>query len=183
MADASGAAWSDFAVAMAGAAAALAGLVMVAISVNIKEILALPSLPARAAAAVGSLVLVVVTSGLLLVPAQPEAALGAEILGATAGAAWLHAVSLRQTMRLTSRPRSARVLSAPIAAAQLLPLFIGAGLLLVSGLGLFDSAPAGAALSGAALSGAALYWVAAGLVLTVIGSMLDAWVLMVEILR
>ena len=28
-----------------------------------------------------------------------------------------------------------------------------------------------------------LYWVAAGLVLTVAGSMLDAWVLMVEILR
>ena len=53
--------WSEFAAAAAGAAAALAGLVMVAISVNIREILTLPGLPARAAAAVGSLVRVLMT--------------------------------------------------------------------------------------------------------------------------
>ena len=43
--------WSEFAVAAAGATAALAGLVIVGISVNIKEILAFPGLTARAAAA------------------------------------------------------------------------------------------------------------------------------------
>lgn len=156
--------WSEFAVATAGAAAALAGLVMVAISVNIREILTSAGLPARAAAAVGSLVLVVVSSMLLLIPGQAAFALGVEVLIATLGAVWLHAVSLKQITRQASRPRPARALSFPLAAAQLLPLIVGA-LLLMAG------------------NDIALYWVAAGLVLTVIGSMLDAWVLMVEILR
>ena len=156
--------WPEFAVATAGAAAALAGLVMVAVSVNIREILDLPGVPARAAAAVGSLVLVVVVSVLLLIPGQPGAMLGVELLLATLGAVWLHLVSLSTLVRQASRPRSARVLSFPLAAVQRVPLIVGGMLLLAGG-------------------GGALYWVAAGLVITVIGSMLDAWVLMVEILR
>lgn len=156
--------WSEFAVATAGAAAALAGLVMVAVSVNIREILVLPGVPSRAAAAVGSLVLVVVTSVLILVPAQPTTALGIELLAVTLAAVWLHVVSLRQIVSQKARPRSARRLSIPLAAVQLVPLIIGAVLILADSPG-------------------ALYWIAAGLLLTVIGSMFDAWVLMVEILR
>ena len=55
--------WGDFYVAIGGAGAALAGLVMVGISVSLTEILADHSLPARAAAAIGSLILVVVVAG------------------------------------------------------------------------------------------------------------------------
>jgi hypothetical protein len=164
MTDSVTAGWSDFAVATAGAAAALAGLVMVAISVNIRAILDLPGVPARAAAAVGSLVLVVVTSLLLLIPGQPVTALGTEVLLATLAALWLHVVSLNQITLQSARPRSARVLSVPLAAAQLLPQAVGGILLVLAADG-------------------ALAWLAAGLVLTVLGSMLDAWVLMVEILR
>ena len=160
--------WTDFALATAGAAAALAGLVMVAISVNIRQILGLAGVSARAAAAIGSLVLVVVSSALLLIPGQPGSVLGVELLAAAAGAVALHGVSLNQIMRQATRPRTARLLSLPIAAAQLVPLIVGALILVFGGTG----SPA-----------AALYWVAAGLILTVIGSMLDAWVLMVEILR
>lgn len=47
--------WHDFFVAMAGGSAALAGLVMVALSVTVKAILALPWLPARAGAAVAAM--------------------------------------------------------------------------------------------------------------------------------
>jgi hypothetical protein len=158
--------WSDFAVAMAGAAAALAGLVMVAISVNIKEILALPGITARAAAAVGSLVLVVVTAGLLLVPGQPAPALGVELLVPAVLAISLHTVSLVKRMRQPAGPRVSRGIAVPVAIVQLFPVVLGAVLLTF-----FDGA------------GGALYWVAAGLLLTVAGSMLDAWVLMVEILR
>jgi hypothetical protein len=158
--------WSDFAVAIAGAAAALAGLVMVAISVNIKEILALPGVTARAAAAVGSLVLVVVTAGLLLVPGQPAPALGVELLVPAALAITLHCVSLVKRMRQAAAPRFSRGIAIPVALAQLLPVVWGALLLIGAGDG-----------------GGGLYWVAAGLLLTVAGSMLDAWVLMVEILR
>ena len=46
------AAWRDFFTACAGASAALAGLIFVALSVNIGEILKFEHLPARAAAAI-----------------------------------------------------------------------------------------------------------------------------------
>jgi hypothetical protein len=42
-------AWFDFGVGIVGAAAALAGLLFVAISINIELILAIPTLPSRAA--------------------------------------------------------------------------------------------------------------------------------------
>lgn len=156
--------WAEFSVATAGAGAALAGLVMVVISVNVREILASPSLPARAGAAVGSLVLVVVTALLLLLPGQSAEVLGAEILLAALAAIVLHARSLWQSLQQRARPLSARITAIPLAAVQLLPIAIGAVLMMLG-------------------NPVALYWVAIGLVLTIIGSMLDSWVLMVEILR
>ncbi|MFH5822688.1 hypothetical protein [Georgenia sp. AZ-5] len=164
MAVAPTAGWEDFFVAMAGGSAALAGLVMVAISVNIKAILSFPSLPARAGAAVGSLVLVVVVSGVALIPEQPAALLGAEVLACAAVATLLHVVYLRQSARLTEVALLGRILRVPLVLLQLVPLLVGAAVLLAG-------------------SGAGLAWVAGGVVLTIIGSMLDAWVLMVEILR
>jgi hypothetical protein len=55
-------AWKDLLVATAGASAALAGLVTVAIATNIGEILKFPWLPSRAATSIGLLVLVLVVS-------------------------------------------------------------------------------------------------------------------------
>jgi hypothetical protein len=49
--------WSEFFVATAGAAAALAGLIIVAMSVNIQTILNIPSMTSRAAATIASLIL------------------------------------------------------------------------------------------------------------------------------
>jgi modulator of FtsH protease len=162
--DALAAGWGEFYVATAGAGAALAGLVMVAISVNIKEILALRSLPSRAGAAVGSLILVVVTGGVGLIPQQSAAALGTEILIGTLLAGVLHAVSLSQNRHDDGSPRINRVMRPMMAVLQLGPLLVGAISLIVG-------------------ADAGLYWIAAGIILTLIGSMLDAWVLMVEILR
>lgn len=62
--------WHDFFVAMAGAGAALAGLIIVTMSVTIKEILAATTLPSRAAATIAALVLVVIVSGMILIPGQ-----------------------------------------------------------------------------------------------------------------
>jgi hypothetical protein len=164
MSEALTAGWGEFYVALAGAAAALAGLVMVAISVNIKEIIAGPTLPARAAAAVGSLVLVVVIAAVGLIPDQAAVALGIEILLGTLVASLLHLRSLRHVLVSGGASRANRIARIPLTLVQLLPLVIGA-VLLIGGV------PAG------------LAWIAAGILLTVIGSMLDAWVLMVEILR
>lgn len=158
-------AWGDFAVAMAGAAAALAGLVMVAISVNIKEILAFRGLTARAASAIGSLVLVVVMAALILLPGQPAPILGAEVLVAVVPVIVLQVVSLHRRTHQSDSAGHSLALYVPLVTLQLAPVIGGALLLLLAG------------------DGAGLYWLAAGMVLTVVGSMLDAWVLMVEILR
>ena len=60
--------WHDLFVAEAGAAAALAGLLFVAISINLKQILAFHTLPIRAASSLVALVVALVISTLVLVP-------------------------------------------------------------------------------------------------------------------
>jgi hypothetical protein len=72
--------WSDFFVAVAGASAALAGLVFVAVSINVDRILGLPGLPDRALATVMLLLSVVLVSLLALIPGQSRGALAAELL-------------------------------------------------------------------------------------------------------
>jgi hypothetical protein len=54
--------WGEFLVATAGAAAALAGLIIVAMSVHIKTILNIPGMTFRAAAPIASLILSVVSA-------------------------------------------------------------------------------------------------------------------------
>ena len=73
--------WSDLFVATAGASAALAGLVFVAVSINIDRILALDGLPERALETVLMLLNVVLLSIIALIPGQGHVALGAELLG------------------------------------------------------------------------------------------------------
>ena len=70
--------WTNFFLAAASASAALAGLVIVAVSVNITRILQFPQLPTRAAATVVNLILILVSSMATLVP-QPARVMGFEI--------------------------------------------------------------------------------------------------------
>jgi hypothetical protein len=80
MESAAGAGWADFNVAMAGAWAALAGLIIVAISVNLEPLLQGKTLPSRAAASIATLVLAISAACLGLMPAQPVWLLGLEIV-------------------------------------------------------------------------------------------------------
>ena len=74
------AAWTAFFTAITGAAAALAGLLFVAVSINLDNILkGQAMLPARAPETLATLVFVVMSSALSLVPQDIEL-LGAEIL-------------------------------------------------------------------------------------------------------
>jgi hypothetical protein len=73
--------WTEFFTASAGAAAALAGLVFVAGSINVERILQFKGLPERALATVLLLLCVVLVSLIGLIPGQGQRALAAELLG------------------------------------------------------------------------------------------------------
>ena len=89
-------AWSNFFLGELGAAAALAGLLFVSVSVNQERILSLGRMADRGLEALGLLFLVLVVVSLPLVPGQPLRLLGAEILGVATitlpGAGPLHLV-------------------------------------------------------------------------------------------
>jgi len=158
--------WADFFIAAAGAAAALAGLVIVALSVNINQILKYSHLPARAGATISTLILVLVCSMAVLIH-QNTAALGVEVLVfGTCG--WVLQVwSARKGAAASAefgRPRHESVLDVSMGQIQALP-FMVAGIALLTG------------------HEGGFYWMAAGVIAVFILSVLNAWVLLVEILR
>lgn len=162
--DAAATGWSEFFVAMAGATAALAGLIIVGMSVNIEKILQSRSIPARAAAAIGALTLAVATSCLGLVPSQPVWLFGLEVL-AGAVALWaLWAATLRAVLAdaAPGRPAAPRYVIAAVAPV----LFSAAGGLLLAG-----------------STAAGLGWLAAASVVSIVAGVLFAWIALVEILR
>jgi len=157
--------WGNFFVAEVGAAAALAGLVAVAISINLARILAFPQLPARAAEALAALTAIFVLASLGLLPGQGQAWFGAETV--VIGFASL-AISTRAQFNAWRQSGGAslgkRVARAAVTAVSLGALIVG-GALLIGG------DPVG------------LYAIAVGVILTLVSGVWNAWVLLVEILR
>jgi hypothetical protein len=155
--------WSDLFVATTGASAALAGLVFVAVSINIERILKFEGLPERALETVLLLLGALVVSIVGLVPGQSRVALGAELLVVSLILGFAIArLPTRQTGRQETR---GRLLGRwVIRAGGTVPLVVG-GASVIAG------------------SGGGLYWIAAGIVLALIGAIGNAWVLLVEILR
>lgn len=150
-----------------GRGAALAGLVIVAVSVNVTTIISIPGMAARAGATIASLVLIVIVSALGLIPAQSITAFGIESLLATLVALVVVLHSAIGMARARAQGRRAGVETAAKSALQLGPAlaFTVGSLLLVAG------------------TDSGLGWIAAGVVLAVAGCVVDAWVVLVEILR
>jgi hypothetical protein len=157
--------WHDFGVAAAGSSAALAGLVFVAVSINLDRILAYPWLPDRVGETVVLLVAVLVESLLLLAPGQSRIALGLEVV-AIGGAAWaavtaVHVRLRRHRAHTTPLQRRIRIVAGQL--ASLPALVSGASLLLHAGGG--------------------LYWLFAGIALSMLAAVFNAWVLLIEVVR
>ena len=72
--------WGELFLADAGASAALAGLLFVAVSINLDRIIALRGLPGAALGAIALLVAVLLVSTFGLVPGQPRWLLAGEVL-------------------------------------------------------------------------------------------------------
>lgn len=153
--------WSDLFVAAAGATAALAGLVFVAISINLDRILELDGVPELGLATILLLVGALTVSLFGLIPGQSQRTFGFELLG--------QSVLFSLAIGLFSA-RSLVAAGAHFSSRVVLPLFgtipfvIGA-VLMVAG------------------AGSGIYWAFAGLVGAILAAVLNAWILLVEILR
>lgn len=156
--------WSEFNVAMAGATAALAGLVIVAASVNIAEIVKSRTLTARLLAGIAALLLALSVSALGLVPGIDEAWFGAMtvVVALLASVFQVHATRL---IAIDSRPEDrARPLKYLVGFLPILAY-------LVAGALVWAGHPAG------------LYVAAAGCLLAILSAVVVSWVALVEVLR
>jgi hypothetical protein len=157
-------AWTEFNVAMAGATAALAGLVIVAASVNIAEIVKSNSITARLAAAIATLVLAIGSSGLGLVPGISLLWYGSILTVATLIAAVFQVHAARVVIANRDHRNRVRFLKGSIGGLPLLA-YLAAGILLMLG------------------SSAGLPLAAAGCLTAIAIAIVISWVALVEVLR
>jgi modulator of FtsH protease len=158
--------WIPYFSAIASAAAALTGLIFVAVSINLSPILKQPWLTDRAAESLMQLMGALILATLVLIPQQPLAALGLEVL-VTAALLWLIQTWL-QVQYLRARlghPLHWSVVRVVQTQLAYVPLFVGGTLLLLSA------------------QRAGFYCMVGGVTLSIRAGVCNAWVLLVEILR
>jgi hypothetical protein len=157
--------WEPFFTAIVAVAATLSGLLFVAVSINLHHILKVGRfLPARAAETLATLLLVVASSALALVP-QGIRLVGAEILIIVVPMLTITVWSqFNQRRRNRKDPMLWTVSRMVSTALATVPCTI-AGISLV------------------AEWGGGLYWLVPAALLGIVGAVYNAWVLLVEIVR
>jgi hypothetical protein len=156
--------WSDFAVMLGGAFAALAGLLFVAVSINVREIVGTAGLPARALQTLVLFTTPLVAAIVLLVPDQSRRLVGAELLVAAVVVGVVLARQHRRSRSDFQAPFGSRFFR-----------------VLVDGVVFAALGAAGATLIAGA--GGGLYWLVPATLAALAGGLTNAWVLLVEILR
>jgi modulator of FtsH protease len=162
--------WTDFAVAQVGASAALLGLVFVGMSINLKEFVGTPSLVNRALEAILLLASVLVTATAVLVPDQSHQAVGIELVVVGAFTAWVGGrlqvgTGAEVVARGDRGPTRASVVFRRLLGLGSAALAVVAGILLLAEVG------------------GGLYWWPVAIVTAYVAALVNAWVLLVEILR
>lgn len=148
----------------AGVAATLAGLIFVAVSLNLEKILAY-GVVGRAAEAMVLLAGVLLIASVALAPGQSDRILGEELLAISAPL-WLVPVVI-QCVHLRRRGRhNWWWLAMRFAICQLATVPF-----LICGVWLLNGAPG------------ALYWLIPGCAFSMVGGLTSVWVLLIEILR
>lgn len=157
--------WAPAFTAIAGSSAALTGLLFVALSINLKQVIAGPGLVGRAIEVLILLTTVLIVSTLLLMPAQPAGAVASEVLSVAILAdvllTYIHVRAPRRLLQVTAPLFAMRVLG-----AQIGPIF-----LIIGGVSLL------------AQNGGGLYWIVPAMVASMIAAIVGAWVMLVEIVR
>jgi len=157
--------WANFFVAEVGASAALTGLVVVAISINLSRILSTRHLPGRSAEALFILAGVLVVTSAGLIPNQSAALFGAETLAVGLVMFLVPlALQVRSFEPDPAIPGPRRYARIAVSAAASLPMVV-AGLALLAG------------------QARGLYWIAAGVIVSLLAGVFTAWVLLIEIMR
>ncbi len=156
--------WESFFVAQAGAAAALAGLVFVALSINLAQILDQPGLPGRAAEAISLMVTPVFTALVALIPGQSLREVGIELFVVALLAFALVTSLVYSALSVTLKRPRRELMTRPLAVLSVVPALVG-GVLLITG------------------SDSGFYWLALSTFMCLATGITDAWVLLVEILR
>jgi hypothetical protein len=157
--------WTTFALAVSAVAATLAGLVFVAVSINLKRILEFPNLPARAAQTLILFALPLITGLFLAVPGQSRAVVAWELLvtGLAVGAGQL-VINART-------PRSDKETPLTWVVGRVIPAVVSCGCLAIGGAALLAQTAGG------------LYWLVPSVLGAIIFGLVNAWVLLVEIQR
>ena len=157
--------WNDFYVAVAGAAAALTGLLFVGISISLTKILSTPILPMRASISLILLAAILIFSVLLLIPLEKKNSIGYEII-ALGFVVWI--IITRADMKIyTQAPQEYKrhsLFYLLFDQLAILPYIIGGFCIVLIG-------------------EAGFYWIVPAIILSFIKSVLDAWVLLIEINR
>ena len=155
--------WHGLFAVGADSSATLLGLLFVAVSLNLKQILEVPSLPPLAARSLGVLLSLLLMSILVLTPGQSRNALGAELTAL--GVVLVVAVTISAVR--THVPVTKWQWTIPtilLALASSVPMVI-AGVTVMAG------------------AGGGLYWAVGELILGFSIAIYHAWVLLIEILR
>lgn len=155
--------WHELFVMTGGAAAALAGLIFVAVSLNDEAILEIPALPALAARTLSILIGIVVLCVTGLVPGQDPLVYGIEVL--VVGVV-LASVVLGTTLRNLGSSEQGRWRASLVALAGVASLpAVVAGVSLVAG------------------TGGGLFWLAVEFVAGIVVAAYYGWILLIEIRR